>query len=91
MLLYQIALTLVPGIGDILGKKLVVLAGSAEAVFKEPRRVFAKIHRSGDLLHRLMSNREIFLRAEKEIEFIERYGIRPLFFTEPDYPQRNPN
>ena len=35
MLLHQIALTLIPGIGDINGKKLVSYCGSAEAVFKK--------------------------------------------------------
>jgi DNA processing protein len=42
ILLYQIALTLVPGIGDVLGKKLVTYCGSAEAVFREKNKLLAK-------------------------------------------------
>jgi DNA processing protein len=87
MLLYQIALTLVPGIGDILGKKLVLTAGSAEAVFKEPARALRKIHRSAGLPLEGLRSKEILLRAEREIAFIRRGRITPLFFTDPGYPK----
>lgn len=87
MLLYQIALTLVPGIGDILGKKLVMTAGSAEAVFREPARALRKIHRSAGPLLVSLNNRELLLRAEREIAFISKNGITPLFFTDPAYPR----
>ena len=40
---YQIALTLLPGIGDISGKKFVQYCGSAEAIFKETRKSLEKI------------------------------------------------
>ena len=41
--LYNIGLTLLPGIGDKLGKSLVDYCGSAEAVFKEKRQNLEKI------------------------------------------------
>jgi DNA processing protein len=88
MLVYQIALTLVPGIGDILGKKLVTLAGSAEAVFREPARALRKLNRSGEAILQALNNKEIFQRAEEEADFIERYRITPLFFTDPGYPKK---
>ena len=40
---YQIALTLLPGIGDISGKKFVQYCGSAEAIFSETRKSLEKI------------------------------------------------
>ena len=43
-ILYQIAITLIPGIGDISGKKLVDYCGSAKAVFKETRKTLLKIN-----------------------------------------------
>ena len=86
-MLYQIALTLVPGIGDILGKKLVMTAGSAEAVFREPSRALRKIHRSAGPLLAGLNSKEILLRAERELGFIRRGGITPLFFTDPAYPK----
>ena len=87
-LLYNIALTLIPGVGDILGKKLITLCGNAEAVFREPRRHLKKVPRVGDFLSRASGNKEILKRAEEEVNFIERYGIQSLFFLDPAYPQR---
>ena len=37
-LLYQIALTRVPQVGDVHAKNLVQLYGSAEAIFKAPKQ-----------------------------------------------------
>ncbi|MEI7895915.1 MAG: DNA-processing protein DprA [bacterium] len=87
-LLYQIGLTLIPGVGDILGKKLVSLCGTAEAVFRESRHHLKKVPRIGDLLAKAVGNSGILERAEKEIRFIERYRITPLFFRNADYPHR---
>lgn len=88
MLLYQIAMTLIPGIGDILGKKLVMMCGSAEAVFREPKRILQKVRGIGEILSQSVGNREIFRRAEREMKFIRRFGITPLFFQDADYPRR---
>ncbi len=88
MLLYQVALCLIPGIGDVLGKKLVTMCGSAEAVFREPKRILQRVKGVGEVLSQAVGNKEIFMRAEKEINFIERFKISPLFFQDPLYPQR---
>ena len=64
-LLYQVGLSLIPGVGDILGRKLVALCGSAEAVFREPGKHLKKMPRIGELLKKEVTNREILLRAEK--------------------------
>ena len=36
-MLYEIAITIIPGIGDILAKKLIAYCGNVEAVFKEKK------------------------------------------------------
>ncbi|MDP1620834.1 MAG: DNA-processing protein DprA [Bacteroidales bacterium] len=87
-LLYQIGLTLIPGVGDVLGRKLVSLCGSAEAIFREPKRHLRKMPRVGDLLAQAIGNSEILSRAEKEVTFIERFRITPLFFQDTGYPHR---
>lgn len=43
-ILYQIAVTLIPGIGDISGKRFVAYCGNAMAVFKETRKSLEKIN-----------------------------------------------
>ena len=90
-LLYQVALTMIPGVGDVLGKKLVASCGSAEAVFREPRRMVRKIPRVGESLWNTLSSKDILLRAEQEVLFIQRFRISTLFYTDKDYPFRLKN
>jgi DNA processing protein len=87
-LVYRIGLTLIPGVGDVLGKKLVSLCGSAEAVFREPRHHLKKMPRIGELLARAVGGKEVLLRAEKEAAFVDRYHINPLWFQDNGYPHR---
>jgi len=75
-------------VGDVLGRKLVNLCGSAEAVFRDPRRHLRKMPRIGDLLSEVVRGKELLSRAETEMHFIERYGITPLFFRDKGYPNR---
>ena len=88
-LLYQIAVTLLPGIGDISGKKFVHYCGSAEAVFMETRKSLEKISGMREATIEAVCNpKEYLKRAEEEIAFVEKNGIRPLFFLDSDYPRR---
>ena len=42
-LLYHIAITSIPNVGDITAKKLIAYCGSSEQVFKEKKSVLEKI------------------------------------------------
>ena len=86
---YQIALTLLPGIGDISGKKFVQYCGSAEAIFKETRKSLEKISGLREAsIDAICNPKEYLNRAEEEIGYIEKNGIQPLFFLDSAYPQR---
>ena len=86
---YQIALTLLPGIGDISGKKFVQYCGSAEAIFKETRKSLEKISGMREASIEAICNPKPYLkRAEQEMDFIEKNGIQPIFFLDSDYPRR---
>lgn len=87
-LIYSIALSLVQGIGDINAKKLIQYCGSAEAVFKEKKERLCKIEGIGINTLKHLSAKEHFKKAEKEIRFIERFGIKALLFDQKDYPYR---
>ncbi|MCX6241684.1 MAG: DNA-processing protein DprA [Bacteroidetes bacterium] len=85
---YTLALTQIPGIGSVNGKKLIRMLGSA-------RNVFDHYHESKDFNPRLMrlirqalKDRAIWKRAEDEMKFIEKYRLKVLFFLDPDYPRR---
>lgn len=87
-LIYKIALTLIQGIGDMQGKKLVAYCGGAEAVFREKKKSLLKIPGVGQVMANAITSKGIFARAEKEIGFIRQYSIRPLFYLDPEYPDR---
>lgn len=85
----QIALTLLPGIGDVSGKKFVQYCGSAEAIFKETRKSLEKISGMREAsIEAICKPKEYMKRAEEEIAFCEKNNIRPLFFLDSDYPRR---
>ena len=86
--LYEIALTLVPGIGNVNGKKLVAYCGGAEAVFCENKKALAQINGIGDNVVKFIDSKEVMLRAEQEMNFIEKNNITPLFYLDSDYPKR---
>lgn len=87
-LLYKIALTLIPGIGDVLGKKLVAWCGGPEAVFRENKRQLEKIPGVGPVIIQNLTSKHVFLQAEEELRFIEDHAIKPLFYLDQDYPKR---
>ncbi|MFO0321984.1 MAG: DNA-processing protein DprA [Bacteroidota bacterium] len=89
---YQIALTLVNGVGDVLAKNLVAYCGSAEQVFRSKKSLLEKIPGIGELISQKITNHKWELnRAEKEIKFIEDNQITALFFTSKEFPQRLKN
>lgn len=87
-LVYQIALTLVSGIGDVFGKKLIEFCGSAEAVFCEKKQLLKKIPGIGDVISQSINNHNCLDRAKQELDFIEKNNIQPIFYKDNDYPQR---
>jgi DNA processing protein len=91
-LTYQIGLTLLDGVGDVLAKNLVAYCGSAEQVFKTKKAQLEKIPGIGSYTsNALIASKSVLLRAEQEIKFIEDKKIQPLFFTDKNYPQRLKN
>lgn len=87
-LLYQIALTLVPNIGDVHAKALINHFGSAEAIFKASKRNLEELEGIGSVRAGSIKSYYDFSRAEEEILFIKKYKITPLFITDKEYPQR---
>jgi DNA processing protein len=85
---YQIALSLLPGIGDIRAKKLVSFCGSVEAVFREKRALLEKIPGIGLKNIKQIIKPLVFDRAEEEIRFIRKNKIQPMFYLDESYPKR---
>lgn len=85
---YKIGITLLPGIGDIVGKKLISYCGSVESVFTESRKNLMKIPGIGISTVNSILGSEVLKRAEEEIRFMERFRIKPIYYLDRDYPAR---
>jgi DNA processing protein len=91
-LTYQIGLTLLNGVGDVLAKNLVAYCGSAEQVFKTGKAQLEKIPGIGSYTSQaILKSKTVLERAEAEIKFIDNKKIDALFFTDKNYPQRLKN
>lgn len=86
--LYRIALGLISGIGGITARKILAFTGSAEAVFSVPRRTLLTIPGVGELLADRIGSSGIVEQARRELEFINKRGIKCLFYGEDAYPER---
>ncbi|MCH5600054.1 DNA-processing protein DprA [Niabella ginsengisoli] len=86
-LLYQIALTLIPGIGCVQARNLLEHM-EPEEIFKAPKKLLEKIDGLGEVRIKKIRDFKDFTTAEKEIAFIEKYKISPLFINDSAYPQR---
>jgi DNA processing protein len=87
-LLCQLALTLVPNVGDVHAKILVQQLGDAASVFKAKTTTLEKVEGIGDVRARAIKSFADWHMAEAELRFIEKYKIQPLFLTDEAYPKR---
>ncbi len=87
---YQIALTKIKGIGPILAKNLLAYFGGVESIFSESVRALSATEGIGaTLAQEIVEQRaQALSAAEREIEFFAKKAIRPLFFTDKNYPYR---
>lgn len=87
-LLNQLALTLVPNIGDVQAKILVNHFGNATSIFKSKKSELEKIEGIGGVRAKSIKEFDSFHLAEHELKFIEKFKIKTLFLTDTDYPKR---
>ncbi len=88
-IIYQIALTMVPGVGMVNAKNLISYCGSAQAVFTTNRGKLEKIPNIGPITsEKLYKNKDILENAEEEYSYLQKHGIKSYFYTDPKYPKR---
>lgn len=85
---YQLALSLIPGIGNVLTKQLISYCGSANEVFKCNKTKLSKIPGIGEKMAQAILNHDTWKLAEEELHRHEAYGLKLLYYTDPDYPVR---
>lgn len=89
-LLYHIALTSVPNIGDITAKKLIAYCGSSKQVFSDKKSLLEKVPGIGSVYAKSIIDHktEALNTAEEELKYIDENEITPLFYLDDNYPKR---
>jgi DNA processing protein len=86
--IFQVALSLLPGIGPATAKKLIETCGTAAAVFRQKKNRLIAIPQYGDAIAEALKGDAVLHAAAKEIEFAEQKGIRVLTCLDEAYPHR---
>lgn len=84
----SIALTLCPGVGHIGAKRLIDAIGSASEVFRLRRELPDLLPGVHPSVITALDNPAAFLRAEREMEFVEKNRLTCLTLKDPAYPSR---
>lgn len=84
----QIALTLVPGVGDVLIRQLISYTGSAEEVFRSSLPKLQKIPGIGATIAHSILHSDVRQLAEIALKRLEKLNARALFYTDAEYPTR---
>lgn len=87
-MLYQIALTMIHGVGSTLGHQLLAHFGTAEAIFSEKARLLEKLPGIGQKTAAEIKNPAVIAQAEAELSFMEKNDIRGIFFSDEAFPYR---
>lgn len=87
-LLYQIGITLVKGIGNIIALQIINNLDDVSVVFTEQKRLLERIPGLSRRIIAEIRQPEVLRRAEQEVRFIEKSKVIPLFITDSAYPKR---
>lgn len=87
-ILYQLALTFVPGIGSKTGRALLEHYGNPANIFKAPLKDIKNIIGISEVHVKAFKEAEPMEKAEEELKFITRHNISTLFCTSSLYPER---
>lgn len=79
---------MIEGIGPKKAKALIKYCGSAKAVFAEKSSILKKIPDIGTTAIAALNNKEVFHKAEKELDFIEKNDIEVFYYEHDNFPRR---
>lgn len=86
--LFNVGITLIPGIGDLLIKQLISYCGTAENVFKENKTKLLKIPGIGEKTAKSILEANVLSKAEQIVLRAEKENTQVLFFTDSSFPKR---
>jgi len=89
--LHKIALTFIKSIGPVTAKNLLAYCGSAEKIFSARKKQLLEIPGVGEKTIEAIRSTDALVRAQQELDFVEKHGIEVLFFSDEKYPKRLKN
>jgi DNA processing protein len=89
--LHKIALTFIKSIGPVTAKNLLAYCGSAENVFSASKKQLLQIPGVGVKTIDAIRGTDALVRAQQELDFVEKHEIEVLFFSDEKYPKRLKN
>lgn len=87
-LTYRIAFSQVRGINRVTAEQLLARVGSEEAFFKATDNQLRCLLTSEKRFIAQSYRNELLAKASQEIDFITRHDVKPLYFTDNNYPSR---
>ena len=90
-LVYKIALSMIPGIGNVTARNLIAYIGSVEGIFHEKEKTLLKIPGVGEINAQRVAGQNVMERAKREVEFIHKNHIQTFFYLDENYPTRLKN
>ncbi|NHA07123.1 DNA-protecting protein DprA [Mucilaginibacter sp. HC2] len=90
-LLHRVALSFVKNLGPVSAKSLIAYLGSEEEVFRSSTVKMTRIPGIGDKKVAQWDFDDALRKAEKELLYIEKHHIDPIFYTDSRYPKRLKN
>ncbi|WP_305983323.1 DNA-processing protein DprA [Roseivirga thermotolerans] len=86
---YQVALSLIPGIGPVLARQLINHFETPQNIFKATKGRLTKVNGLGQKLADLISGEEQWLKkADRILEHSEKLNINTHYYKEDSYPSR---
>lgn len=86
--IHQVAISLIPGIGNMLARQLISYCGTAEKVFSSNKKKLLQIPGIGSKIASSIQNHSTFTKAELLISKCNQKGIKILHFMDHAYPTR---
>ncbi|MEL4307116.1 DNA-processing protein DprA [Joostella sp. CR20] len=86
-LLFLLTMHRAPKVGDITAKKLLQHCGCAEEVFKEKKRNLLKIDGIGEYIVDMLHQKNNFMEAEQELQFLRDNNYQVVSYYEEEYPR----
>jgi len=86
--MYQVAINLIPGIGNLLARQLISYCGTAEKVFTANKKKLLQIPGIGYKIANSIQHHSTLEKAQDIISKCVRNNIKILHFTDHEYPNR---